>query len=63
MNKSEIYTHGFINGAAALSFVGLLFTLIINETGQRLGAGYIIFGLPIITKLGFWFYDMIKEKQ
>lgn len=48
---------------AAISITGLLFTIVINITQQRLGAGYIIFGIPVVFKLGFWFWDMIGERR
>lgn len=63
MNKQYIYNKGFLNGMAAISITGLLFTIVINITQQRLGAGYIIFGIPVVFKLGFWFWDMIGERR
>lgn len=59
MNKQYIYDKGFLNGMASMSIAGLLFTIVINITQQRLGAGYIVFGIPVVVKLILWFRNMI----
>ncbi len=59
MNRQYIYDKGFLNGMVAMSMTGLFFTIVINITHQRLGAGYIVFGIPILVKLVLWFRELI----
>lgn len=42
-----------------MGITGLFFTIVINITQERLGAGYIVFGIPVVVKLVFWFRNLI----
>lgn len=62
MNKEEVYDRGFLNGAASISIIGLLFTALIDIRNNDPVGGYIIFGLVIGIKVVSWFLDMVKKE-